>query len=267
MVSALASLNGAPILAGVRGAGVVWRIYPGNFGGAVPSTGFSPTPGARDEAIVDIVVTYEGTAYAVYNYTDTEGRAGTIYWANARAIDAFDWAPLPWTPRSEICCLAYNRYGPSLFAATDDQVYASTDGGSTWSSQSAGLPQRPHCSSLACVYYAGGTGSLYLSTFGWSTWVAALPAVEPPRWREVSAVLVLGSGDAGRVLVPINSPDPGPEIGIAIYRLAASIPDSASRTAIQQEAIKVAQSELAKLAKPTHLPAARPGEVEKKRGD
>jgi hypothetical protein len=245
IISAIASFNGAPILAGVRGMGQVWRIYPGNFDGATPSTGFPPAVG-WDVVIVDIVATVQGSVYAIF--ADTGGRISQIYWSYwLESYGDFQWAPIWWLPGPPINCLAHDRYQDTLYAATDDQVYASTDGGQTWTSQSAGLPRWPHCMNLAVVYHPGGTGYLYLSTFGWSTWVAALPSLQPPQAREVNPVLVPASSDAGRVLVPIHSPEPGPELGLAIYRLSGFLKPSASRTIIQREAIKSAQSALAQL--------------------
>jgi hypothetical protein len=66
-----------------------------------------------------------------------------------------------------------------LFAANDSDVFASSDGGQTWTDASAGLPVRPHCTDLRIAANQDGGRDLYLATYGRSAWRTTI-ALPPP---------------------------------------------------------------------------------------
>ncbi len=61
----------------------------------------------------------------------------------------------------------------TLFLATSERVYISRDSGKNWQEASDGLPRNAHCSDLRFVNLEP-EARLYLSTYGWSVWVATL---------------------------------------------------------------------------------------------
>jgi len=72
-------------------------------------------------------------------------------------------------------CYALAGKDPSMiFTGTDDGVFLSRDQGQSWAAASAGLPRNPSCSDMRIGTTPSGD-VIYLSTFGRSLWVAALP--------------------------------------------------------------------------------------------
>ncbi len=72
-----------------------------------------------------------------------------------------------------------NALPARVFAASDENVYASEDGGTNFYAADYGLPRVPHGADLRFASDMDGD-NLYLSTYGWSVWRARVPARRLP---------------------------------------------------------------------------------------
>ena len=87
-------------------------------------------------------------------------RFNGLFWATTTGTD--------WTT------FAFDAQSSRLFAASDGDVFASTDWGLSWSDASEGLPARPHCADLRIAADGKGGRDLYLATYGRSVWRATI---------------------------------------------------------------------------------------------
>jgi hypothetical protein len=124
-----------------------------------------------------LLVRSEGTvAFALHNVypsnSDPAGRGRLLRTNNG----GLKWDVIAGLPNGNIYGLDedWTTSPPTLFVATDTQVLRSRDDGTTWTPVNDGLPKLPHCSDLRFVAYPGGKRYLYLGTWGWSLWRAAL---------------------------------------------------------------------------------------------
>jgi hypothetical protein len=172
-ILSLASTHGTIVYVGTGGSGIIYRadlsarpIRP------IPSTGIPA--GAVARIVMD--PNQDTHAYAILN--DTAGMTNNgVYVAINETPTENVWKQLPGLPPTVYYCLdaRWQEPGPHLFVGTDDAVWGSANGGTTWRTISDGLPRTPHCSDL--VYFHDQTSDkhyLYLSTFGWSVWRAEL---------------------------------------------------------------------------------------------
>jgi hypothetical protein len=99
------------------------------------------------------VLKFDGTRWAPVSGALTTGGVLPLqrYWS----LDA-DWTVTPNT----------------LLLTSDDKVYRSTNSGTTWTEESAGLPRRAHLADIRFVRFPNGTKRFYLATFGRSVWYA-----------------------------------------------------------------------------------------------
>lgn len=172
-IGAGASFSGATIiLGGTDGRSVAFDSRTGGHTELalqlpIPAAGTPQTGGA----FARITMLDERTGFAILNATS----AGKNY---TLRLDALRWI----VPASVGLPLDEPFYGLDgiklrgrslIFAATDDRVYMSEDGGETWVRASLSLPRRPHCAELR-VGKLGHQTWLYLGTFGRSLWKANL---------------------------------------------------------------------------------------------
>ena len=182
VVSAIASLSGHYLLVGVRGDDQVWRIDFDDGFTAHESRGL-PADEGWTHYVPDIVVAQESPtvmAYAVYtSETVGEGNPASVLY---RTENGIDWGQIATRglPLEALYSLLFidSPDGNLLSVATDTSVFTSEDAGATWVNDSAGLPFRPHCSDLCEVEQRDSRRFIYLATFGWSVWVAELPALK-----------------------------------------------------------------------------------------
>jgi len=172
-ISAISSGSGAKIFAGVRGNGQIYMFAPSNPTSITASTGLPTTVDSYNRIMVlRIIVQSDSSsvdAFAVYNDFSTNPVTGQIY----RTTNGRDWNAVgTGLPGGPYYYLETNwQAAPkTLYIATDDAVYASTNNGGAWFRVSNGLPARPHCSDFRYVTEPDGTHYLYLATFGWSVW-------------------------------------------------------------------------------------------------
>jgi hypothetical protein len=174
-VWALTSLRGDNIFVGTQDG----RIFSLSPRSKQPFEFGVPLRDSKPGNIWRICVLRDGVAYASYHSNANEG---FVLQSNF-----FSWDPLgsddnvargidfP-TDDGPIYGFDIDRDAqpPTLFAATDTNVYISRDEGDTWKLATKGLPRRPHCVGLRAVTYNNGQRFLYLSTFGRSAWRAGL---------------------------------------------------------------------------------------------
>ena len=178
-ITGVGTLDGTTVLVGA-GSG---RIYEIAVKAGVVTAGVSlpvtlPS-GVPQGAVERIVVLSATSAFATYN----TGWSGRLLKFNGTAWTATN-SGLPGHVYFGLEC---DDLGALVFAAADDLVYVSRDGGSTWKNCSTGLPKQPHCSDLRFARDSTGAGWLHLSTFGWSAWRAEIyPARKKAgsRWRQ-----------------------------------------------------------------------------------
>ena len=106
------------------------------------------------------------------------------------------------TTGTDWATFAYDAPSARLFAATDGDLFVSTDRGNTWLDASVGLPARPHCTDLRIADDGDGGRDLYLATYGNSAWRASIARrsdiVEVP--PEVAGILVGVIEDGGGIV-------------------------------------------------------------------
>jgi hypothetical protein len=146
-----------------------------------------------------------------------------------------------------------------LFAASERDVFTSTDGGRTWSDASVGLPAMPYCTDLRIGDDADGGRTLYLTTYGRSAWRAkiTLPSDDgsllelPPQAREILFRVIEEGGGIirlGEQLIGIAARQPALDIlaGLAIDSIAQRMSPELSRairlTTLRQLALVVART-------------------------
>jgi hypothetical protein len=168
-ITALASWDGKTILAGVLAQGTFIsgatlldsQIYSVDTSSKVPSKmprGFKGTL----SRVNDLVAVTPDLAVAV----DDVGNvlltlAGVWQLTSAQ----------PTTARLLAVAADKNTDPPTLFVASETQVFVSADLGKTWLTASNGLPAAVHCSDLEYLDL-GQRQELYLTTYGRSMWVA-----------------------------------------------------------------------------------------------
>ena len=82
------------------------------------------------------------------------------------------WTALPAT--QTFIAFTAERGSGRLFAATERDVFASNDGGLSWTDASVGLPLAANCTDLRIGDDGDGGRSLYLTTYGRSAWRAMI---------------------------------------------------------------------------------------------
>jgi len=106
----------------------------------------------------------------------------------------------------------------TLFAATRDGVFASSDLGQTWADCSEGLPTRLNGRAIF-VTDTGGMPTVYLATYGWGIFRASLAAkdtvVIPPLDKEMERILFGIVQDGGGVEIVNGRLKPSPPRGPA----------------------------------------------------
>jgi hypothetical protein len=177
-IAAIASYSGNQLLIGIWGgghgsAGGAVFAYP--TGGGPGTLSLEATPGSNPYvpriAVVNDALPGGGfEAYAIRNDDST----GQVY----HTTTGESWTAVDLTlPGTMYFSLDVDRStSPArVFVASDNAVYASDDQGAHWANVSKGLPKQPRCSDLRVVRQAGAAqSSLYLATYGWSVWKAAL---------------------------------------------------------------------------------------------
>lgn len=212
------SRDGTRVAVGAANPGYLYRVTPGT--GAVPPLPFPPpvTAGQPDIAssrVTRIVELSDGTLLATYN----NRTSGQILRLRPRdsAWTQLNGLPGSGLPNAKVFGLAADAL-EYLYAATDDRVYASDDGGDVWRPMSDGLPRRPHCGDVRAVGRPGlDVYGLYLATWGRSVWRATWTHADRPRpgegglaWNQLVGSLVDGHlyqvGPGG--LRPVGPIDP-----------------------------------------------------------
>jgi hypothetical protein len=113
----------------------------------------------------------DSVLYGLYNSYST--RIGAVL----RSDDGGEtWRKLPGLPDEAFYGIEtdWTTAPKTIFVCSDKRVYVSRNGGKTWAVAARGLPERPHCADLSFVINPDGRRYLYLSTYGWSVWRAAL---------------------------------------------------------------------------------------------
>lgn len=171
-VTAVGTLDGTAVFIGTN-SGRMYKlsVKPGTIvaGQSVPVTLPSGVP---QGAVQRIVALSASSAFATFN----SGWTGRVLKYNGTAWTTSD-SGLPGHAYFGLEC---DDTGSLLFAAADDLVFVSRDGGTTWKNCSSGLPKQPHCSDLRFARDSTGAGWLYLSTFGRSAWQANIYPTPKP---------------------------------------------------------------------------------------
>jgi hypothetical protein len=160
------------------------------------------------------------------------------------------WTTLPAT--KTWVAFTVERVSGRLFAATERDVFASSDGGVSWSDASVGLPVAANCTDLRIGDDGDGGRSLYLTTYGRSAWRAKItlpvagPILDlPPHQRELLIRLIEEAGGIvrlGEQLIGIPARQPATDVlaGLAIEAIAKHMSPESSRairlTTLQQMA-------------------------------
>jgi hypothetical protein len=128
--------------------------------------------GDRGSVITRIVALADGTAYALLNASQKNYILG---W-NGQQWSVVNVARtrLPDTQAFTALEADHTTQPPTLFAATDNRVFESNNGGITWVAAPLGLPVRPHCTDLRFAQQSDGGHYMYLATYGRSVWRARL---------------------------------------------------------------------------------------------
>jgi hypothetical protein len=211
-ITSIASLDGYQILVGT-GDGKIYTVdtATGTFAENATNLG-----GLNGNPITQLIWTGHGDSFGI------SGGSTVIRWANNA------WEPAPGTIGADVSCIAFERVttGGALFACTDFGVSVSMDRGDSWIEVNSGLPKRPHCSSVCVGLDGHGRPSLFLSTYGWSTFVATLPARSPhvpPRIPSEVAHIVAGiinDGDGieiiGDTIVRVPPREPARDLAVAV---------------------------------------------------
>jgi hypothetical protein len=172
---ALGSLNGHTVFVGTKN-GRIFALTPGSQS----TLELSVAPRATTAgAVVRFAIVHDLLAFAVYD-TSTTGfilQLEGFGW-NALGSGQANVAQGRGLPTAEggYYALEVDRAAnpPSLFVATDNNVYISRNSGETWQLATLGLPKRPHCADLRFATQPDGVNFLYLTTFGRSLWRARL---------------------------------------------------------------------------------------------
>jgi hypothetical protein len=241
-VTAVASLNGAEILAGLSDGRIVSIDTMSHLWTEQLQDTTVPNSGSVSRfEFVSSPLLFSTLVYALKRGKLARGRllryaGGT--WTALR--EAGDWLTFTADPSSG-----------RLFAASESDVFSSGDGGQTWKDASLGLPVCPYCTDLRIGADADGGSTLYLTTYGRSAWKAQItlppdkgPNLElPPLAREILFGVIQDGGGVVRVggrLVKIPPHQPAVDVlaGLAIDQIAQSMsPESAReirRTTLQQ---------------------------------
>jgi hypothetical protein len=169
-IGAVATADGATVFVGTS-AGRMFKftVTAGQVahGQSLPVTLPSGVP---QGAVQRIVALSASSAFATYNF----GWSGRVLKFNGTSWNITD-SVLPGHAYFGLEC---DDTGGQLFAAADNLVFVSRDGGATWLNCSSGLPKQPHCSDLRFARDSSDTGWLYVSTFGRSVWQAVTD--QPP---------------------------------------------------------------------------------------
>ena len=199
-VAAVASLTGAQILV-ARTDGPIGVLYAASHSwieqpldDSVPTTG----------GVSRIEVLSAQTAYAL-KHDQILRSDGQKWTAVGEPRDWITFTAEPGTGR--------------LFAATDTDVFSSTDGGQTWTDASVGLPAAPHITDLRIGSDDAGGRTLYMTTYGRSAWQATItlppeqknPLELPPQSRAILIRLIEESGalvHLGHDLVTLGARQP-----------------------------------------------------------
>ena len=120
-------------------------------------------------------------------------------------------------------------------------MFASADGGVSWSDASVGLPVAANCTDLRIGDDGDGGRSLYLTTYGRSAWRAKIALPEagpildlPPHQRELLIRLIEEAGGIvrlGEQLIGIPAQQPATDVlaGLAIEAIAKHMSPESSR--------------------------------------
>jgi hypothetical protein len=163
-VTAVGSTDGASVLVGLSNGAIMRAAVPG--GALTDETPGAPLPAAP----TDFDVAHESTPYALLaDGTLARQRGG-------------DWQVVTSLLRSAAGITSHPTHGNWLYAAADDGVWLSVDGGDTWSPQSEGLPTLALARRLSFVR-DGNDWRLLLTTYGWGVFAAIVSEQRPPHPR------------------------------------------------------------------------------------
>jgi hypothetical protein len=178
-------------------------------------TGAQILVGSEDGAILAIDTMTGLWAEHTQDATVTaRGRVGRIevlsphsaYALNHEQLLRFDgqtWSALP----RQWSVFTVEQDTGRLFAASDDDVFSSVDGGQTWTDASVGLPVAPRITDMRIGADEAGGNTLYLTTYGRSAWRATItlppdtsnPFKLPPHQRAVLQRVIEDGGGVVRL--------------------------------------------------------------------
>jgi len=162
-VSALGSFDGTSVLIGTDSGRALQVTASRN--GPVNAMAVTVAPNVPAGHMTRILTLSSSLAFANYN---RNGFGSIVRFAGQSWVRADNGL-------SGKACYALAGKDPSMiFTGTDDGVFLSRDQGQSWAAASAGLPRNPSCSDMRIGTTPSGD-VIYLSTFGRSLWVAALP--------------------------------------------------------------------------------------------
>ena len=249
-VTAVASLNGSEILAGLSDGRIV----------SIDAASQAWTEQAQDTTppISSPVTRFEYVASTLMAMPIVYALKRSKY-APGRLLRSTGgtWTALP--AAGDWVIFTADLSSGRLFAASATDVFSSDDGGQSWKDASLGLPVTPYCTDLRIGADADGGSTLYLTTYGRSVWKATItlppdkgPDLElPPLAREILFGVIQDGGGVIRVggrLVKIPPRQPASDLlaGLAIDQIAQTMsPESAReirRTTLQQMSSVIARA-------------------------
>jgi len=186
-VAAVASMDGSDVLIGLSDGALLRAAIPS---GAPSSEAGTPFPAP----VYDFDVTHAAAQYLLL-------ANGTIYRKRVGS-----WEQITTLGRAAAGIAAHPEYGQRLYAAADDGVWVSFDGGDHWTVQSRGLPTFAQARRL-CFTPNDDGWRLLLSTYGWSVFEAEVSSDEseptiPELTPEEAEILfgIINDGDGVEIL-------------------------------------------------------------------
>jgi len=212
-IRSIASVDGSQILVGTSDG----NIYTVDTATRAVAENAMNLDGFNGSPITQLIWTGDDDRFGIVSANTV------IRWANSA------WEPAPGAVGADVFCIDFEGVttGGALFACTDFGVSVSTDRGDSWIPINDGLPAYPHCVSVRVGYDAQGQLSLFLSTYGWSTFVATLPPrplgqVVPPVPTEVARIVagIIDDGDGieiiGETIIRVPPREPARDLAVAV---------------------------------------------------
>jgi hypothetical protein len=166
--SAISSSDGANVFVGTN-IGNIFRLDPPYNGGSAAQLTVNNPPGDTGAPTIGAIVELSpSNAFAALNMS---GNGYVLAW-NGQTWDQVGVGSLP--SNLPFTAVEAPDLG-SVFVSSIANVYSSHDLGSSWMIASDGLPVVAQATDLHAVTQPDGTRYLYLATYGWSLWRAALP--------------------------------------------------------------------------------------------